>query len=750
MKRGITYLLVVLLAGVAAVAAGPNAEEWADSIVALPSISVTSMKSGCDMRHQSISVTEFTRRDIDNSRIVDLHRVSDQVPNFYMPRYGSRITSSMYVRGIGARIDQPAVGLTVDNVPILNKDNYDFDLDDIVGIDMLHGPQNTMYGRNSMSGLINIVTMSPLDWDGVKLRVEGGPYGYYKANAALYHMHSNRVGVGAGVTVGGNDGYWKNSYNGRHVGGEKQWSAWYKMAWHPSGSWNVINTGRFYHNSQSGYPYESYQTHLVAYNDTCFYNRDSWIDGLTVAWSHGPWSATSVTSVQHIDDNMTLDQDFTTLSYFTLTQRRRETAVTQDFMLRRQGDIYDWTIGASGYTRHTSMRAPVTFLPYGIEHLVEEKRNEMNPQYPIVWDEDSFVLNSDFSHPTYGLGVYHRSVLKLGRWNIEGSLRLDMERPSLRYRSYMASSYTVYDKTVPGETSIYDRKPINLDETGRLSHTYTRLLPKVSMMYELPAVSGDVYASFSQGYKSGGYNTQMFSDFLQQRLMSTMGLSSPYDVDDIISYKPEYSFNYEVGCHTSFFDGTLEADASVFYIDCRDQQLTRFPAGLTTGRIMDNAGRTRSVGCEVTARWHPNRHWSVTAAWGHADARFEEYNDGKADYRHCHVPYAPVNTVNAAIYYETSLPGVHVDRLVVGATTRGVGTIYWNEDNSARQPLYATLGLSVAATSGMFTLRGWLDNITNTRYSTFYFKSIGNEFLQRGLPLTGGVSISMDIDLHRQ
>ena len=97
---------------------------------------------------------------IQRLNIVTMKEVSELAPNFYIPDYGSRMTSSIYVRGLGARIDQPVIGLNVDNVPFLNKDNYDFDLCDIERIEVLRGPQSTLYGRNTMGGLVNIYTFA--------------------------------------------------------------------------------------------------------------------------------------------------------------------------------------------------------------------------------------------------------------------------------------------------------------------------------------------------------------------------------------------------------------------------------------------------------------------------------------------------------------------------------------------------------------------------------------------------------------
>ena len=106
-----------------------------------------------------------------------------------------------------------------------------------------------------------------------------------------------------------------------------------------------------------------------------------------------------------------------------------------------------------------------------------------------------------------------------------------------------------------------------------------------------------LYASVSKGYKAGGFNTQMFSDVLQQKLMGMMGIGASYDVDKIVSYKPEKAWNFEVGSHIDCWNHRVKSDIGLFFMDCTDRQLTVFPDGTTTGRVMTNAGKTRSWGC---------------------------------------------------------------------------------------------------------------------------------------------------------
>ena len=135
----------------------------------LQEISVTAIKQSEKLSEMPEASTVITGIEADRLNAVTIKSLSDVVPNFYIPDYGSRITSSIYVRGIGARMDQPSVGLNVDNVPFLNKDAYDFDIPDIASIEMLRGPQSALYGRNTMAGQINLTTLSPMRWQGWRI-----------------------------------------------------------------------------------------------------------------------------------------------------------------------------------------------------------------------------------------------------------------------------------------------------------------------------------------------------------------------------------------------------------------------------------------------------------------------------------------------------------------------------------------------------------------------------------------------------
>lgn len=683
------------------------------------------------------------------TRRLGVHAVKDLgdiVPNLYTPAYGSRMTSSIYMRGLGSRIDQAVVGLTVDGVPFLTKDSYDFDLYDIANVSVLRGAQSVLNGRNAMAGQINIYTLSPRDWQGVRLMAEYGRANSARVSAGVY----TRVRPGLFTSVSGaynrTDGYWRNAYNNSRTGAEQGGSVRWKTVWAPSAALSVTNTAAYSGSRQSGYPYASVSSGLIEYNDTCLYRRNLFSDGLTVAWSGKRVVVTSLTSVCYLDDRMTLDQDFTAADYFTLRQARKEWTVTEDLFAKGSRGRYSWLGGVFGYWRRARMSAPVTFYEAGISSLIEQKRNEMNPTYPISWDKRSFPLESRFTTPSYGFALYHQSRWTLGDWVLDAALRWDVERVGCDYSNTATASYTTWHVTDTGEREVFSHTPVNIAENGNLRDTYNELLPKLSVarLFDF----GRAYATVSKAYKAGGFNTQMFSDVLQQRVMELMGLAMIYDVGEIVTYRPETSWNYEAGIKTTWLNGRLSADAVAFFINCRDQQLTMFPPGTVTGRIMTNAGRTHSCGIELSGRYEPVNDVTINASYGYTRATFAKYNNGREDFAGKRLPYAPAHTLFISAAARGPEHWLGFARPAAEIHVRGAGDIYWNEANTLRQPFYALAGASVALETPSWTVKVWGENLTSTRYDTFYFMSMGNSFVQRGNPWSAGVTLRLNINFN--
>ena len=116
----------------------------------------------------------------------------------------------------------------------------------------------------------------------------------------------------------------------------------------------------------------------------------------------------------------------------------------------------------------------------------------------------------------------------------------------------------------------------------------------------------------------------------------------------MVGYKPEKAWNYELGGHFECWGARVQSDLGVFFMDCRDRQLTVFPPGNITGRMMTNAGKTHSWGAEFAMSLSPTELTRFNVSYGFTHATFKDYNDGKVDHSGKRVPYAPMHTLFAS------------------------------------------------------------------------------------------------------
>lgn len=745
----------LLLALLTLAGGGPDdlAPEPVDTLQNIEQVTVVApaAKQTFSLRRQPISSTVLSPAAIERERVLSVKDLSAVVPNFYQPDYGSRMTSSIYVRGFGARIDQPVVGVNVDEIPYLNKNSYDFDLFDIARIEVLRGPQGTLYGRNTIGGQLNIYTLSPLGYSGVRASAEYGTGNTVRAKASYYGRVSDNFGISVGGFYTRTDGFFDNAYDGSDCDRGHSAGGRVRMVWQGADGWSIDNVASVGSSLEGGYAYCLYDeasgaVSPVNYNGPNSYERVNVTDGFVVKHEGEKMLFTSATGYQYLYDRMLIDNDFTPRSLFTLVQQQREHALTEDIVLRSNDDSrrWQWITGAYGFYKRLRMEAPVTFLEDGIGDLILGAANagiqSVMPWAKLMIEESAFDIASNFKIPTYGLALYHESSLRAGRWRFTAGLRLDYEASRMDYDNYTSIHYRL-------SPMMPQFKELSMPFAGRERMDFLELLPKFAVNFSTGA--GELYVAASRGYKAGGFNTQIFSDILQNRLMAAMmedmgmpAQPSPYNEASATTYKPEYSWNYEAGGHLAFAEGRVRTDFSLFWIECRDQQLTVFPEGTTTGRMMSNAGRSRSRGVEVSLSWNPTTHLGVWGSYGFTDARFVKFDDGEADYAGNVLPYAPRNTVSLGATYRLHVGARMLDDVVVNCSWQGAGKIYWNESNTLSQNFYSQLGASVDLRKGDFTLSLWGRNLTGTDFYTFYFKSVGNSFFSHGKPRQLGLTLS--------
>lgn len=699
-------------------------------------------------------VSTFLMRRIEERGIASPKNLSAVVPGLNIPDYGTSMTSTIYVRGLGSRMDNPVIGLYVDDVPIIDKNCYDFSFTDIRRIDFLHGPQGTLYGRNSMLGVLSVETLSPTAYQGTRGIIE---YGSASTLSAKLSAYKGRFGLTA--AYGHTDGFFINEYDGSNCGLSDSFSARARFVG-GVGKASLDNILTVSYIDQTGYPYRKLMAGEllpVDYNDKSGYRRFFLMDGFRLKTEWRNWKISSVTSFQTLFDSMDMDQDFTPKSMFTLNQIQEQVAFTQEFIFKPKTHTVWWDsqTGLFAMVKLNKMSAPVRFLKDGIKSLILDNANSGIPQElgRLNIQEENFLIYSDFDIALGNVAAYHESYFNTGRWTFTAGLRLDFEASRMRYDSGSDIHFIV-------SPAMSEYIPFSTKVDGTETVRYAQLQPKLSVSYDATSermrskgLNMSLLASVSEGYRSGGFNTQIFSDVLQRKMMLGMMESLGVHLDgkgdlstDGLTYKPEICLNYEIGGKFRMRSAghILESFFTAYRVDCRNQQMTVFPYGNGTGRMMANAGRSRSLGVEAEASWM----WkglSVSFAGSLMDARFVDYDDGRNDWSGNRIPYSPESTLYLRCGYKFLTRGRFLRSVSLNADINRSGRIYWNEAGDISQSPYSLIGADVRLTTSKAEL--WLrgQNLTGTEYSVFYFKSVGDSFFQAGKPrrFTIGLSINL-------
>ncbi|MDE5678430.1 TonB-dependent receptor [Phocaeicola sp.] len=763
---------------------------------------IASPKETGKPRELPASVSLLSQKDMQTNRITSLKNISSLVPNFFMPDYGSRLTSAIYIRGIGSRINTPAVGLYVDNIPYIDKSAFDFNFYDIERIDILRGPQGTLYGRNTMGGLIKVHTRSPFFYQGTDVKLSyGSKSNYYSASLTHYHRWNDRFAFSAGGYYEGSDGFFRNAFNGKKIDKMKAGGGRMRAIWLPSENLKLDYSIGYDYSDEGGYPYyytkpeegyesenEKYKDHIgkISYDQDCSYRRGLFNTGLNLEYQAQKFTVNAVTGFQNLNDRMFLDQDFLPTSIYTIEQKQRLNNLSEEITLKSKNNKHwQWVTGVSGFYQWLHTNGPVDFMKNGVDEMIEgnvntifKKIHQSNPRAPEMSLD---VLNSSvrvggiFDTPIFCTALFHQSTfnnLFVKGLSMIAGLRMEYENMSMNYFSDSHIDFDFFLKmaTPPFQIPFKELKALPLLK-GKEKNDYVQLLPKLAFKYDLGS-AGNLYASIAKGYRSGGYNVQMFSELIQSDMQQKMikaildktpeamkgmiegmiqqhlpNYGKELNVKETTVYKPEYSWNYEAGAHLNLFNGKLKADLAAFYMDTHDQQIAKFVnSGL--GRMMVNAGSSESYGIEASLLASISRNLSMNANYGYTRSTFKKYDGGitsseeHIDYSGNYVPFVPHHTANAGASYSFFFDGnCRIQSLTIGMNYTGAGKIYWTEKNNASQSFYGTLNSQLSLKAQTLQIDVWGRNLTNKKYTTFYFETMHRGFEQKSRPLQLGVDV---------
>lgn len=666
--------------------------ETADSTVAQHHTLEEVVVNGFKQDHISnapMSVSVAGSTFLQRNELNGLRDMSSVFPNLFIADYGARQNTPIYIRGIGSKTNAPSVGLYVDGMPYFERSVVDLDIAGISGIEVLRGPQGTLYGRNSTGGLINIYTYSPLDYQNTIAKISYGSRNDVRLGLAHYQKIAPRLGLHVAGNYHRNDGFFRNIYTGKKADDLQSANAKVGLAWQAAPLWIMRLNVLFDHSTQGGYPYGQYHAddntaEAVNYNRYSSYRRNVLSAGMNWLYKGEAFHFNAQTSFQHSKDKQYIDQDFMPRDLFFTITGLKQTLISQEFTLRSANNDcrYHWITGAFGFYQKLNNAVETQFI---------------TPDYATPKFYDS---------PTWGGAIYHQSTYDLTKTlHAAVGLRYDYERVG---ENYEANKYTLS----VGQSS-------NVQTATFKDHMhFSQITPKFTLSQQFSA-DKMVYASVSRGYKAGGYNITSITPNLP-------------------AYDPEYNWNYEIGTKLTLFNGALQTEMSLFYIDWKHQQVTTTVPGL--GNIINNAGHSNSKGFELSAVCRPFRNLELQANYGYTYAQFLHYKkSATVDFSRNMLPMVPRQTMAFVANY-TLFHVMGLDKLLLNAALTGTGKIYWTEDNKLVQPFYALLNMKIAATKGRFTWELWSKNTTNTRYMSYAFASSA-KFAQRGKPFMLGTSL---------
>lgn len=756
---------------------------------------VSQSKEYMKLRHQPMSSSVLTNNEIGSLGLRDLREISDYVPSFVMPNYGARFTSSIYVRGIGSRVNSPSMGIYVDDIPLMNKSAFNSHTWQLERVDVLRGPQGTLYGVNTEGGLVRQYTKSPLRHQGTDVSLGFGTRFYRNIEVAHYNKVNDQLAFSVAAFYDGTNGFWKNTLTDERADDMNEAGGRFRLIYQPTQRLSFDWISDYQYVRQKAYPYgilapESGDVLTDPnQNHQSKYKRNMFNSGLAVKYQGSGFDFHSNTSYQLLKDNLFMDNDYSDVDFVTVDQSQLSNAITQEFTIKSNNQSrWHWTSGVFGSYTWLKTTAPNTFgsafsqmmgqqiggmiyqqmLKSMAARMGEEAAAAAIQRAGGVNIGMSLFVPCVFRTPQFNLGIFHQSDIDLtDHLTATLGLRYDYTHAKIDYDT---RGNSVMDFDIMGQAA-------KIVATSIFAHTekanFNQLLPKFGLTYKFNDGS-NIYATVTKGYRAGGFNVQMFGDIIQSDVQSGLqgvmqsAMQSRQDIMivervptekvyasllDGIKFKPEESWNYELGTHLNLFDNLIHADLSVYYMQIRNQQLSVFTEDYGYGRKMVNAGKSYSCGLEMTLRGSAlSNHLGWSLGYGYTHAAFKDYTTKTSakgdivDYKDNKVPFVPAHTLSAMVDYRLDINDSFIKSLTFGANMNAQGKIWWDEANTYSQKFYAVLGAHICADLNICKLNLWARNLTDTKYNTFAFssKATGQEVFmaQRGNPFQMGFGLS--------
>ncbi len=670
----------------------------AQTIDSLETIVVTAQKKEEKLQKIPVSVTAITSRQVIDYRLWNTREITAIVPNLYSadPGDNRNVTS---IRGITTTSYDPAVATYIDGVNQFGLDTYISQLSDIERIEVLRGPQGTLYGRNAMGGVINIITKQPGNNITGFAEANIGNYGQQRYAAGIRTpLIKNKLYLGVSGMYDKRDGFYTNVFNDKDFDRQHNVSGNYYLKYIANPRWSVTFNLKHLANRNNGtfplvngveealeQPFQLNQNAVTKMIDNTFNTS------LSINHTGHTFNFSSQTAWQsnHRYYNSPIDGDFSPIDGITIINDygkdfNKVKVFTQEFRFTSPtaaASPLKWTAG--------------TYL-FVLDNPVKQATH-FGEDAPWVTGtpEKNYALINTSKGKGFGIAIYGEANYALNRqWEVIAGLRYDYERK----KQQVLGEYKPDDQPAP----IFDFQP---DTSARAN--FSAFSPKVGLLYHA-AANNDLYVTYSRGYRAGGL-TQLAAD-----------PSTP----PLYAYKPEYSNNIEVGSKNTFFSNKLRVNVALFYATITDAQVPTLvlPDAIT---ITKNSGKLNSKGAEIELAALPVRGLEINYQAGFTDAEYKTLKvpqgGAEVDLSGKKQLFTPDMTSMLAVQYQFPVIGWQNIQLMARGEWQYIGEQYFDLSNNIRQSPYNLINTRAGILTKYVDLLFWGRNWGNRKYISYAY-----------------------------
>ena len=672
-RQLLVFLAVFGVVGSAATSFAQTAS--AQPSITLPTVTVVAQKEPADIQKLPVSVTAVTT---DWLRLGDIRFVSDAAiysPNTYFSDFTARKLSNPRFRGLGASPSNPAVTTFIDGVPHLNTNSSSLELLDVEQVEFARGPQSSLFGRNTLGGLVNVVTARPslTGWTG-GASVPLGNYDAREVRANVSGPLDDRLAVGFAVSHADRDGFTTNSLTGNDLDYRSATSGKAQLLWAPQ-NWEtrVIVSGERARDGDyalSDLAGLRANPHVTSRDFEGRTDRDVFSTSVGARHQGAKYTFASTTGVVRWKTRDQTDLDYSPFPALRRDNREEDLQFTQELRFAsapaaayRLGDRASlaWQTGAFFFTQNYEQDATNFFAPFVLSQSINFPVSRTSPAADL--DDVGFSL--------YGQGT----VTLNERLDLTAGARFDQENKK-------ALLQTSYDPQIaPGIT-------VDAEES------FANVSPQFSATFRFDP-QRSVYGSVARGFKAGGFNP-----------ISPAG-SERYD--------EEFAWHYEGGFKSLFAGNRIRFNAAAFYIDWEDLQLNLSNPQSPAEFFIANVGNASSKGFELELNARAADFLDLFGAFGVTVARFGSSADSSgAGVANNHIPNTPDYTATFGAQLSRTL---NADTTLYGLGEVALyGPFFYDDANRAEQDAYSLTNLRAGVRWRFLFAEGWVRNAFDTEY----------------------------------